>query len=108
VGYIRRTRILESELGQSTVEYILLMAVVMSLMTTFWNSRAFKDLFGEDSSFFNGIAEVIRINYQFAATVPVGTEVPDTPTLNHPSFISNGQSRFFTHGRDGAYPEGSP
>ena len=107
MGYIRRSRLLKSNKGQSTVEYILLMAVVTSLMTTVWNSRAFKDFLGEDSDFFNGIAEMIRLNFQYAAVVPLGTESSDRPQLNHPSFISNGTTRFFTHGEDSPYPEGN-
>lgn len=103
MGNIKRPRILNSEIGQSTVEYILLMAVVVSLMTTVWNSRVFNDFLGEDSDFFNGIAEMIRVHYQFAANVPAGTEY-DSPTLVHPSFVNGTRTRFFTHAGGGSYP----
>jgi len=40
--------VLKNEKGQTAVEYILLMVVATSLALTFYNSRRFKEIFGND------------------------------------------------------------
>lgn len=50
--------------GQSTVEYILLLVVVASLATTVFKSDAFKELFGEDSSFFATVKKRVQFTYR--------------------------------------------
>lgn len=52
--------------GQSTVEYILLLVVVASLATTVFKSDAFKELFGEDSSFFATVKKRVQFTYRHA------------------------------------------
>jgi hypothetical protein len=90
--------------GQSTVEYVLLMAVVLTFMTTVWNSKAFEDFFGKDSKFFVAFANSVRVNYRFAANVPLDTDIGDSVSGRHPSFTSGSTTRFFTHGKDEGYP----
>ena len=108
MGNKRVHTLLKNESGQTTVEYILLLAVVITFMTTIWNSKALKNFIGEDSDFFNALAQGIRVNYQFAATVTPDTETPDAPVLNHPSYYNAGQSRFFTFNGSIGYPSGTP
>ena len=46
------SRILKNNLGQTAVEYILLLAVITSLSYTFYNNKRFKDfLAGKDGMF---------------------------------------------------------
>lgn len=105
MGYKKYFYLLRNKKGQSTVEYILLLAVVITFMTTVWNSRSFKEFFGEDSSFFTRISQKIRIDYRYAANLPIDTDNPVTPIPIHPSFSpGSGETRFFTHNGTSAYP----
>lgn len=97
MGYKTEFYTLKNNSGQSTIEYVLLLAVVLTFMTTIWNSRFYKEFMGEDSEFFNGIARKIEVNYQYSVTVPIGTTTPNPPALHHPSFSTGSDSRFFTH-----------
>lgn len=97
MGYKTKFHLLKSNSGQSTIEYVLLLAVIMTFMTTIWNSQVYKDFMGEDSEFFIGIARKIELNYQYSVTVPVDTETSIPPPTNHPSFSTGSDSRFFTH-----------
>lgn len=90
--------------GQSTVEYILLLAVVVSLVSTVINSSYFKRFFGENSSFFVSLANSMERNYRYAGKVPLGEGISEDPVRDHPSFINTetSTSRFFI--TIGAYP----
>ena len=90
--------------GQSTVEYVLLLAVVLTFMTTIWNSKAFKDFFSKDSKFFAAISEKVRVSYRFAAVVPIDTGIGDNPIPRHPSFTIGVDTRFFTQDASDSYP----
>ena len=104
MGFEKQLCCLKNNKGQSTVEYVLLMAVALTFMTTVWNSNAFKEFFSEDSNFFTAFSQRIRTTYQFAANTPLDTEFPQRPTLNHPSFVGEGATRFFTHDNQTPYP----
>lgn len=103
MGYKIKLHVLKNNSGQSTIEYVLLLAVVVTFMTTIWNSKVYKDFLGEDSEFFNGIAKKIEHNYQYSVTVPIDTTTAIPPPTNHPSFSSGANSLFFTHNGD-TYP----
>jgi hypothetical protein len=93
--------------GQSTVEYILLLVVVVTFITTVFNSRAFKEFFGDDSAFFTAIAEGLRTNYRYSTVVPLSDDIGLAPVREHPSFYSSedSTSRFFTFNSGGQpYP----
>lgn len=104
MGFKKQFSLLNNQ-GQSTVEYVLLLAVIFTFLTTVWNSQAFKDFFGEDSKFFNAVAQKVRVNYHFAANVPLDTALVENPILEHPSYVNNGQTRFFTLAEDETYPK---
>jgi hypothetical protein len=104
MGYKTKFFLLKKDSGQSTIEYVLLLAVVLTFMTTIWNSKIYKDFMGEDSEFFNGIAKRIEVNYQYSVNVPTGTTSPNPPALHHPSFSTGSDSRFFTY-KEAAYPQ---
>lgn len=55
------------QLGQSTVEYVLLLAVVVSLVFTVINSARFKDLLGEGGGFALRMKDEMEWNYRFAS-----------------------------------------
>lgn len=82
--------------GQSAVEYILLLAVVVALTMGVFKSKAFQDFFGDDSAFFAELARGIESNYRYGLTLD------DTSDNPHPGFYVSGGSRFFS-GRN-AYP----
>ena len=54
-------KILHNSKGQSIVEYILLLAVLFSIMAAVFNSRAFKNFLGDDAEFF----EMLRKRYEY-------------------------------------------
>ncbi len=80
--------------GQSVVEYILLMVVLMSLAFGVFNSRYFKDFFDEDSTFFSVLSIRIEHSYRNALFVEDNNLDYNSP---HPSFHNSdsGGSRFF-------------
>jgi hypothetical protein len=92
--------------GQSTVEYILLLAVVVTFISTVFNSNAFKQFFGEDSNFFNAIAQGMRASYRYSTVIPLSDDIGLAPVKEHPSFFSNedSSSRFFTLSGGTPYP----
>lgn len=81
--------------GQSTVEYILLLAVVIALFSSVYRSKAFQDFLGEDSEFFNTIAERLALDYRYARRIDISEDIDEIPNSGHPSFVEGNQSRFF-------------
>ncbi len=83
--------------GQSTIEYLLLLVVIASLAATVFNSDAFRNIFGKDSSFFAIMQRRIQFTYRH------GLEGEKDDTFNygdgsaHHSYFSqeNSNSRFF-------------
>jgi hypothetical protein len=92
-----------SEHGQTLVEYILLLAVAVSLVTTVYNSQAFRKLFGEQGA----IGQKMKTQNEFAyrhafyTSGASNTTIPDIPPNNkdisiHPSYKEPGEgTRFF-------------
>lgn len=94
-----------SDDGQSTVEYILLLAMVIGLTFTIFNSRAFKNFLGKDSNFFKVVAERIQMNYRYASRIPLADDIGSAPTADHPSFARDSStSRFFGYKDGQDYP----
>ncbi len=95
-----------NEAGQSAVEYILLLVVIVSFISTVFNSAVFKRFFADDSAFFTAISEGIRMNYRYSSTVPIADDIGLAPVKEHPSFYSTegGISRFFTFEGGANYP----
>jgi len=96
---------IKSEKGQTTVEYILLFAVVVSLVLTVYKSAAFRRLFGEQGEVGLKIKAQNEFSYRHAFHIS-GSErepVPDISRDNkditiHPSYVdssSANESRFF-------------
>ncbi len=98
-------KILKSRAGQSTVEYVLLLVVVMVFVNTVIRSETFQSFFGENSSFFNTMATGIARSYRYADVVNEDEAIEESPSLDHPSFTQDGgsNSRFFVIASE--YPE---
>lgn len=98
--------VLKKESGQTVVEYILLLAVVVSLVFTFLRSEMFNRYFGNQGSF----GAVIKRNNEFSYRHAYGNGTNDIPRdnrdgSNHPSYFDaerGGGTRFFS-GKD-PYP----
>lgn len=95
-------RILRSNLGQSTVEYVLLLATVMFFVGLVMRSQLFANLLGDDSNFFNALKERMEYSYRYThlpapGIDPAGSGRDDTPYSDpraHESYAAGGSSRF--------------
>ncbi len=92
-----RRRLQNSELGQSTVEYILLLAVVVSLVFTVINSARFKDLLGEGGGFALRMKDEMEWNYRFGSQYYGDASAfnVNLGSRNHPGYYN--QRRGATH-----------
>lgn len=81
------------------VEYILLLAVAVSLVLTFYNSRAFQRLFGEQGEVAKNIKSESEFSYRHGFVS--GRNETDSPVARditqHQSYAnpSTGDTRFF-------------
>ena len=98
-------KILKRKNGQSTVEYILLLTVVMLFVNTVIRSDVFKQFFGGNSTFFQTIATGMARNYRYASIVTESEVIGADPVLAHPSFAKDGgsDSHFFVIAEE--YPQ---
>lgn len=84
--------------GQSTVEYLLLIAVVISILTTIFNSDLFKNLLGNNGRFAKAIKEETQWNYRHGLQGRQPSPVPIKYSGGtHPTYYNQavGESRFF-------------
>ena len=96
---VRNTKLsILKDKGQSTVEYILLLAVIISLVSFVFNSDAFKALFGENGQFANVYKRELEYSYRQGRFGRVRFQTPNYSSGQHDSY--NG--RFF--GAKDAYP----
>lgn len=91
--------VLKNERGQTLVEYILLFAVALSLIVTFYNSEFFKRLFGEQGTLGTGVKRQAEFGYRHAHLVGSQDESnqPFASAIDHSSYYNSekSQSRFF-------------
>ena len=87
--------------GQSTVEYVLLLVVVVSLASMIFKTRLFQNFFGEDSDFVATLINRMEYSYRHGRM----GEDDQLNYQNHPTFYNKEQnkSRFFSP--LSAYPE---
>lgn len=90
--------------GQTVVEYILLLVVAISLVLTFYNSEAFRRLFGDQGTVGMRIKRESEFSYRHAYGVDYSTQaIPNDVNVGsrditqHPSYWDpkNGGTRFF-------------
>ncbi len=98
--------VLRDQRGQTLVEYILLLAVAVSLVITFYNSEAYRRLFGEQGVVGKNMKEQSEFSYMHAYSKEPGTGSQGTgeggtqdgrDITGHPSYadIEEGGTRFF-------------
>ena len=89
------------ERGQSTIEYVLLLAVVVALASTVFKSKLFQEVFGRDSDFMAAL--IVRMEYAYRHG-RMGDE-DNRNYQQHPTFYNKeeGKSRFFAPAE--AYPK---
>ena len=86
---------LKKDLGQSTVEYILLLAVVLFLGLSVFRSRYFQDFFSEDSRFFTSIKSQIEVAYRQTHLMPSDENQLDYSTFHRSFSVDGDESHFF-------------
>lgn len=92
--------------GQSTVEYILLLAVVISLIYTVTNMPRFKALLGEGGSFAVAMKNEMEWNYRFASQGREPFSTITYPNAFHPAYYN--ATRNATHFIGPIKPYGGP
>ncbi len=88
----------DGQQGQTLVEYMLLLAVVVSLVLTFYNSQLYKRLFGNKGELVKGVKEESEFNYRQALPRTKEANQPaagERDVTLFPSYRSQGDTRFF-------------
>jgi len=94
----RKARLLlNKEEGQSTVEYVLLFAVVATLSMSVFKSATFQEFLGPNSSLFLAMSKKMVFSYRYGHN---GTEDDYDNTYKTPTHAAyynkdDGKSRFF-------------
>jgi len=92
VGFIKKVRQYINIKGQSTVEYILLFAVVISLISFVFKSDLYKGLFGDNGKFSSVYRKEMEYSYTHGRPGQKGFQRPNYGSGNHDSY----QGRFFS------------
>jgi Flp pilus assembly pilin Flp len=90
--------VLRKQDGQTVVEYILLLAVAVSLVMTFYNSDTYRKLFGNQGSIGKAMKDETEFSYRHAyGKNGSPADLPPYQGNNHPSYFNqeSGQTRFF-------------
>lgn len=91
---------MKNQRGQTVVEYILLLAVAVSLVVTFYRSQTFQSLFGDQGEMGKLFKLEGEWGYRHAFSegkTPGETNQPYSSANLHPSYYnaSAGETRFF-------------
>lgn len=85
--------------GQSTVEYILLVGVIVLVLMVILNSAAFKKYFDINSGVYQQLKYNIEHSYRHAYPDPKAKSFDKNPSSRyqqiHSSYYGDGDSRFF-------------
>lgn len=87
----RATPLILDNRGQSTVEYILLFAVVISIVTAVLRSQRFKEIFGDDGKFATVYKNEIEFTYRNTYLDRKPFSTPNYQSNNQDSYVN----RFF-------------
>lgn len=96
-----KKRKLLNQIGQSTVEYILLMAVITTISISILKSDVFQNIFGRDSQFFAEFGKRVEFSYRHGHMGTRDERDSDDynyspSTVSHKSYVmDDGNSRFF-------------
>ena len=92
--------------GQSTVEYLLLLAVVIAIVTAVFYSACFKERFGEGGRFARAIKDETQWNYRHGSPGRQAGNVPITyPNATHPTYYNSSRSSSHFFGPVDIYPK---
>ncbi len=91
-----------NEQGQSTVEYILLIAVSISLVYMVFTSGPFEGMFGDKGQFATVFKSEIEYSYRHALGGRKPYRTPSYSGGNHDSYKNGSETRFF--GAKDKYP----
>lgn len=87
----RNVRILNAY-GQSTVEYLLLLAVVITLAYTVINSQRFQDLLGREGRFAREMKAETEWNYRHGFRGRANAAPIKYPAATHPTYWNSARS----------------
>ncbi len=90
--------------GQSTVEYILLLAVVISIIYLLVNSQRFKDLLGEGGTLATRMKGTTEWNYRFASPGNEEFAQINYPNGRHPTYWNGATNTTHFIGPKKPYP----
>ena len=81
--------------GQSLVEYIMLLGLLLMIGISIFKSDMFKNVFGEDAALFEKLKKQFEYEYRHGLS---GLEDTTNETYGgaHESFFKNGKTRFFS------------
>ena len=91
----QRRNILNSK-GQTMVEYVLLLSVILTLIAAVFKSDAFQNLWGPESEVFKALRERTEFTYRHGLIIEdiSGDKTDNTYSGTHETYY-DGQSRFF-------------
>lgn len=89
--------LIKNQKGQSTVEYLLLLVVIVSFMSVVMQTAPMKKLFGDDKSIYKGMARRMEFSYRYGFA---GTDDDFSDQFSNIDYMNyknqdNGDSRFF-------------
>lgn len=82
-------------IGQTMVEYLLLLVVIMTLVGAFFRSRLFTDYFGENGSFSKVYQERMEYGYRHGMWGTKTTTINPLSKTHETYSPGGGESRFF-------------
>ena len=89
----------KKEKGQTVVEYIFLLAVVVSLAFAIFNSPVFKRFLGKDSEFFAALRKVFMVSYRhglYESSIVPKADPAEDYSGEHSTYVGENGTRFFT------------
>jgi uncharacterized protein (UPF0333 family) len=95
---MKKIVILSQNKGQSTVEYVLLLGVVLMIVIGIFRSDAFNRIFGENSAVFEEYRKIMEHNYRhafFGSSATPRTNSARKQTT-HESYITGSETHFFS------------
>ena len=96
-------RFLKNNVGQTAVEYILLLAVISSLSYTFYNNKRFKNFLAGKDGMFAVMKKGMSYSYRYGLEYKQDISIEDKENYNyvtnvHDTYFNSkdGKTRFFT------------
>jgi len=81
--------------GQSLVEYILLMGMLMMIALSIFKTQAFKNIFGEDSALFSKLRKQFEYEYRHGLS-GFNDATDNSYGGEHETYYKAGKTRFFS------------